>query len=145
MSPRGEPVMPSESTFRCAALLIVVCALAACTGSAVPDGAMDSLRDENVSPKYGSGFWAEEAKKGSPLWAKAQEYCRLPDNLQGANCRIVLAVDLTIHAAPMSLTDDASAREDAFIRRGADHLGKLQAAPRTGFRDPPPIPAPPRR
>ena len=125
--------------------LCAVCTLAACTRSAIPDEALASLRDKDFSPKYHSSFWAEEATKGTALWAKAQAYCRRPESLQAANCRIVLAVDLTVRIVPVSPTDDISAREGAFIRRGAEHLQQLESVPRTGFRDPPAIPAPPRR
>ncbi len=134
-----------QRTLRFGLRVLALCALAACTSPTIPDAALDSLREKSFSPKYHSGFWADEAQKGNPLWAKAQEYCRLPENLQAANCRIVLAVDLTVRIVPVSPTDDTAAREGAFIRRGAEHLRKLESAPRTGFRDPPPIPDPPRR
>ncbi len=125
--------------------LLALGTLATCTGPATPDAALDSLREKSFSPKYHSGFWADEARKGSPLWAKAQAYCRVPENVQAANCRIVLAVNLAVRIVPVSPSDDTAAQEGAWIRRGAEHLRKLESAPRTGFRDPPAIPNPPRR
>ena len=134
-----------QLTPRSGLALLVLCALAACTGPPSPDAALDSLRDKSFSPKYHSGFWADEAKKGSPLWAKAQEFCRLPENAQNTNCRIVLAVDLTVRIVPVSPPDDTEGREHTWIRKGAEHLKTLESAPRTGFRDLPPIPTPPQR
>ncbi len=134
-----------QKTARSGLPLLVLCVLAACTGPTSPDAALDSLRDKSFSPTYHSGFWADEAKKGSPLWAKAQEFCHLPENVQGANCRIIVAVDLTVRIVPVSPTEDTEERERTWIRKGAEHLKTLESAPRTGFRDPPPIPNPPQR
>ena len=58
--------------------------------------ALESLSASAAVARYHSGFWAAEASKQTPLWTKAQTYCRVPDHEDRPNCRIVVAVDVTV-------------------------------------------------
>jgi hypothetical protein len=110
--------------------------------------ALESLGETSFSPKYHSGFWAAEAQKKSPLWEKAQGYCRPPEHADTPNCRVVVAVDVTVRVIPVRPGEDVNERIRQWIRRGGQELGPEfpRQKPGTGFgpRDLPNIPTPPR-
>src|SRR5262249_62239567 len=113
--------------------------------------ALESLSTSAASPRYHSAFWAEEAEKQTPLWSKAQTYCRVPDHEDRPNCRIVVAVDVTVRILAVRPGDDLNERVRQWVRGGTQELS-LQSpsavppyVPGRGFADPPPIPPPPGR
>src|SRR5262249_56461265 len=99
--------------------------------------ALESLSTSAASPRYHSAFWAEEAEKRTPLWSKAQTYCRVPDHENRPNCRIVVAVDVTIRILAVRPGDDLSERGRQWGRGGTPELGPPSPPP-----VPPPLPRP---
>src|SRR3989442_10391529 len=105
-----------------ALILLPTAALSGCTLDTATD-ALGSLGASRFSTTYHSGFWAAEAKRKSPLWAKAQSYCRAPEHADTANCRVVLTVDLTVRIVTVRQGDDVSERMRQWIRSGTKELG----------------------
>src|SRR5437667_5898730 len=75
--------------------LVALIFLAACSGNAGRE-ALGSLKSETLSPKYHSGFWADEVGKQTLLWKEAQQLCKTQDASPTPNCRVVFAVDTTV-------------------------------------------------
>lgn len=127
-------------------LLLGLLALGGCTRDPSAQ-AMESLSASTFSPKYHSGFWSAEAEQKSPLWTKAQTYCQAPDHADRPNCRVVVAVDVTIRVITIRPGEDMSERIRQWIRGGSKELGPEfpRHVPGTGFGELPKIPAPPQR
>jgi hypothetical protein len=103
--------------------------------------ALESLGQSGFSPKYHSGFWAGEAEKKSPLWEKARSQCSTPDKGTTPNCRVVIAVDLTVRVVPVGQSDDVDERVREWVRRGAREVPPY--VPGKGFGpEPPRMPKP---
>src|SRR5439155_20004956 len=85
--------------------------------------ALNSLSASRFSTTYHSGFWAAEAERKSPLWKKAQSYCRAPEHADAPNCRVVVAVDPTVHVFALRQGDDVNERVRQWIRAGTRELG----------------------
>ena len=106
--------------------------------------ALDSLGQTGFSPKYHSGFWAGEAEKKSPLWQKAQAYCLTPEHIEATNCRIVIAVDVTVRVIPVRAGEDPDDRVKEWVQRGAREVQPY--VPGKGFGpEPPKMPKAPGR
>src|SRR5205809_4894077 len=134
-----------------ALILLPTAALGGCTLDTATD-ALNSLSASRFSPTYHSGFWAAEAERKSPLWEKAQSYCRAPEHADAPNCRVVVAVDLTVHVFVLRQGDDVNERVRQWIRAGTRELGSPSHdvvppyVPGKGFGPAPPkMPAPPAR
>ena len=112
---------------RCGVLLALVAlpSLAGCARDPSAE-ALESLSASAASPRYHSGFWAAEAAKQSPLWTKAQTYCRVPDHEGRPNCRIVVAVDVTVRILAVRPDDDLNER----VRHGSVAAPESSASPR---------------
>jgi hypothetical protein len=106
-------------TLRLAALVLLA---SACTGNA-PNEARASLKADALSPKYHSGFWAEEAGKLTTLWKEAQQLCRAQQAGLTPNCRVFLAVDVTVRIIAVHQDEDLGERLKAWIRGGTRELG----------------------
>jgi hypothetical protein len=110
-----------------------------------------SLDEPTFSATYHSGFWAGEAERQSPLWTEAQAYCRAPDHGDRPNCRVVVAVDVTVRVLAVRPGEDQTARLREWIRGGTRELGLASPGvmppyvPGRGFADPPRMPRPPGR
>jgi hypothetical protein len=103
--------------------------------------ARESLAQTSFSPKYHSGFWAAEAEKKCPLWEKAQAYCLAPEHVEAPNCRIVIAVDVTVRVVPIRPGEDPSDRVKEWVRRGSREVPPY--VPGKGFGpEPPKMPKP---
>jgi hypothetical protein len=133
---------------RARALALAAFALfaAACTGGGARE-ALESLKSDAFSPKYHSGFWADEVSKQTALWKEAAQLCGAQDANPTANCRVVLAVDLTVRLIAIRQDEDLGVRLKAWIRGGTRELGLPSSGsmpPATkGFGpDPPRMPAP---
>jgi len=98
--------------------------------------ALDSLGQVGFSPKYHSGFWAGEAEKKSPLWQKAQAYCLASEHIEAPNCRIVIAVDVTVRVIPVRAGEDPDDRVKEWVRRGTREVPPY--VPGKGFGPEPP-------
>jgi len=98
--------------------------------------ALESLGQSGFSPKYHSGFWAGEAERKSPLWEKARAYCLAPDHGGAPNCRVVIAVDVTIRVVPVRSGEDPDDRVKEWVRRGAREVPPYM--PGKGFGPEPP-------
>ena len=94
----------------------------ACTGSDARD-ALASLTADAFSPRYHSGFWAAEASKRTQLWRDADQLCRAQQANSTPNCRVVLAVDLTVQIIAVREGEDLAERLNAWIRGGTRELG----------------------
>ena len=94
----------------------------ACAGGGARE-ALESLRSGAFSPKYHSGFWAEEASKQTALWKEAAQLCGAQEANPTANCRVVLAVDLTVRLIAIRQGEDLGERLKAWIRGGTRELG----------------------
>ena len=136
---------------RGARLFLLAAALSGCTLDTATD-ALNSLSASRFSRTYHSGFWAAEAEKKSPLWEKAQGYCRAPEHAEAPNCRVVVAVDLTVNVFALRQGDDVNERVRQWIRAGTRELGLPSPdvvppyVPGKGFGPAPPkMPAPPAR
>ena len=88
---------------------LLAAALSGCSLDTATD-ALNSLGASRFSATYHSGFWAAEAERKSPLWEKAQSYCRAPEHADTPNCRVVVAVDLTVHVFALRQGDDVNER-----------------------------------
>ncbi len=104
--------------------------------------ALGSLKQSSFSSKYHSGFWAAEAEKKSPLWQKAQAYCLAPEHGDAPNCRIVIAVDVTVRLVPVRPGEDPNERVKEWVQRGVRELPQIP--PGSGFGKLPEIPPPKR-
>ena len=93
----------------------------ACNGNAARE-ALGSLKSETLSPKYHSGFWADEAGKETTLWKEAQQTCKSQEPSPTPNCRVVFAVDTTVRIIAVREDDDLGQRLKAWIR-GTRELG----------------------
>ena len=136
---------------RGARLFLLAGALSGCTLDSAT-GALDSLSASRFSTTYHSGFWAAEAERKSLLWEKAQSYCRAPEHADTPNCRVVVAVDLTVHVFALRQGDDVNERVRQWIRTGTRELGLPSPdvvrpyLPGKGFGPQlPKVPAPPAR
>src|SRR5947207_11789709 len=98
-------------------LLLLHAALSGCTSDTAPD-ALNSLGASHFSTKHHSGFWAAEAERKSLLWAEAQSYCRAPGHADAPNCRVVVAVDLTVRVLALHHGEDVNERIRQWIRAG---------------------------
>jgi len=96
--------------------------LSACTLDPTSD-ALKSLEASRFSPKYHSGFWAAEAEKKSAPWEKAQTHCRLAEHAEAPNCRVLVAVDLTVRVLAVRQGEDVNERVRQWIRGGTRELG----------------------
>ena len=94
----------------------------ACSAGAARE-ALDSLTSETLSPKYHSGFWAQEADRGTALWKEAQQLCRAQDVSPTPNCRVVFAVDTTVRIIAVHQDQNLGERLKAWIRGGTSELG----------------------
>ena len=103
-------------------LVALVLLAAACSGNAARE-ALGSLKSETLSPKYHSGFWADEAGKQTPLWKEAQQLCKTQDASPTPNCRVVFAVDTTVRIIAVHQDEDLGERLKAWIRGGTGELG----------------------
>ena len=104
----------------------------ACNGNAARE-ALGSLNSETLSPKYHSGFWADEAGKQTALWKEAQQACKSHEPNPTPNCRVVFAVDTTVRIIAVRQDDDLGERLKAWIRGGTRELG----LPTSGSMPPP--------
>jgi hypothetical protein len=134
---------------RARALAVAAFALfaAACTGGGAR-GALESLKSDAFSPKYHSGFWAVEASKQTALWKEAAQLCGAQEARPTPNCRVVVAVDLTVRLIAIRQDEDLGERLKAWIRGGTRELGLPSSGsvppPTRGFGpEPPTMPAPP--
>ena len=127
-----------------ARLVLLLISLGILVGCSVDPSieALDSLGQTGFSPKYHSGFWAGEAEKKSPLWQKAQAYCLAPEHVEAPNCRIVIAVDVTVRVIPVRAGEDPDDRVKEWVRRGVREMPKIP--PGSGFGKLPEIPPPKR-
>src|SRR5688572_1712018 len=104
--------------------------------------ALESLRSDAFSPKYHSGFWAEEASTQTALWKEAAQLCGAQEARAIPNCRVVLAVDLTVRLIAIRQDEELGERLKAWIRGGTRELGLPSAEsmppPPSGFRPEPP-------
>ena len=108
--------------------------------------ALESLGQSSFSSKYHSGFWAAEAEKKSPLWEKARALCSTPDRGVTSNCRVVIAVDLTVRVVPIRQGDDSNERVREWVGRGAKDMPQVPPyVPGKGFGELPKMPPPPGR
>jgi hypothetical protein len=126
-------------------LAAVVLVATACTGNAGRD-AVDSLKSASLSPKYHSGFWADEASKQTAIWKEAQQLCRAQEASPTPNCRVVFAVDVTVRIIAVRQDEDLGERLKAWIRGGTRELGlpttSTMPPPTKGFGpEPPKMPA----
>jgi len=103
-------------------LVALVLLAAACSGNAARE-ALGSLKSETLSPKYHSGFWADEAGKQTSLWKEAQQLCKTQNAGPTPNCRVVLAVDTTVRIIAVHQGEDLGERLKAWIRGGTRELG----------------------
>jgi hypothetical protein len=115
------------------------------TGNAAWE-AFDSLKSGTFSPKYRSGFWAGKASTQTALWKEAQQVCRAQEASPTPNCRVVLAVDLTVWIIAVRHDEDLGERLKAWIRGGTRELGLpalgSMPPPTRGFGpEPPKMPA----
>jgi len=113
-------------------LVALVLLAAACSGNAARE-ALGSLKSETLSPKYHSGFWADEAGKQTALWKEAQQLCRTLEASPTPNCRVVFAVDTTVRIIAVHQDEDLGERLKAWIRGGTRELG----LPTSGSMPPP--------
>jgi hypothetical protein len=109
---------------RARALSLAAFALSAsaCTAGGARE-ALESLKSNAFSPKYHSGFWAEEASKQTALWKEAAQLCGAQEARPTPNCRVVLAVDLTVRLIAIRQNEDLGERLKAWIRGGTRELG----------------------
>jgi hypothetical protein len=105
-------------TLRFVALILFA---TACNGNVAPE-ALGSLKSETLSPKYHSGFWADEAGKKTGLWKEAPQACRSQEPSPTPNCRVVFAVDTAVRIIAVREDDDLGERLKAWIR-GTRELG----------------------
>lgn len=101
---------------------VLILLATACSGNAARE-ALGSLKTENISPKYHSGFWADEAGKQTALWKEAQQACKTQEPNPTPNCRVVFAVDTTVRIIAVRQDDDLGERLKAWIRAGTRELG----------------------
>ncbi len=134
-----------------ALLLLPPTALSGCTLHSTTD-ALKSLSASRVSAKYHSGFWAAEDERKSQLWEKARSYCDLAEHADAPNCRVVVAVDLTVRVRALRQGEDVNERVGQWIRGGTKELGPPSPdavppfVPGKGFGpEPPKMPVPPAR
>ena len=99
--------------------------------------ALGSLKSGALSPKYHSGFWADEAGKQTALWKEAQQACKSQEPSPTPNCRVVFAVDASVRIIAVRQDDDLGERLKAWIRGGTRELGLPTSgsmpAPTKGF------------
>lgn len=107
---------------RVLALAVLATLAAACAGSDARQ-ALESLKSDTFSLKYHSAFWAHEAGKQTQLWKEADQLCRAQDANPSPNCRVVLAVDLTVRIVAVRQGEDLGERLKAWIRGATRALG----------------------
>ena len=105
-----------------ARLFLLAAVLGGCTLDTATD-ALNSLGASRFSTKHHSGFWAAEAQRKTALWEKAQSYCRAPEHADAPNCRVVVAVDLTVRVLALHQGEDVNERIRQWIRGGTKELG----------------------
>jgi len=130
---------------RALGLATLVLLATACTSSAGRE-ALGSLNSGTLSPKYHSGFWADEATKQTALWKEAQRLCRAQAASPTPNCRVVFAVDVTVQIIAVDQSEGLSDPLKAWIRAGTRELGLSTPGsmpqPAKGFGpEPPKMPA----
>jgi hypothetical protein len=103
-------------------LVAVVLLATACTGNATRE-ALGSLKSEALSPKYHSGFCADEADKHTAQWKEAQQLCRAQETNPTQNCRVVFAVDTTVRIIAVHQDEDLGEHLKAWMRGGTRELG----------------------
>jgi hypothetical protein len=131
---------------RALGLVALVFLATACTGNAARE-ALASLKSETLSPRYHSGFWADEAGKQTALWKDAQQLCNSQEVSPTPNCRVVIAVDTTVRIIAVHQDEDLGERLKAWIRGGTRELGLPTSGsmppPAKGFGpEPPKMPTP---
>jgi hypothetical protein len=129
-----------------ARLVVLLVPLALLIGCSVDPSteALESLGQSSFSPKYHSGFWAAEAEKKSPLWDKARTQCSTPDQGTTPNCRVVIAVDITVRVVPIRQGENVDERVREWVRGGTREVPPY--TPGKGFGpEPPKMPKPPGR
>ena len=117
---------------RLVALVALILFTTACSGNAARE-AFGSLKSETLSPRYHSGFWADEAGKQTALWKEAQQACKSQEPSPTPNCRVVFAVDTTVRIITLRQDDDLGERLKTWIRGGTRELG----LPTSGSMPPP--------
>ena len=131
---------------RYARLVVLLLPLGLLVGCSIDPSseALESLGQTAFSPTYHSGFWAAEAERKSPLWEKARAQCSTPEKGTTPNCRVVIAVDLTVRVVPIRQGDDVNERVKEWVRRGTTEVPPY--VPGKGFGpEPPKMPTPPGR
>jgi hypothetical protein len=113
-------------------LVALILLATACSGNSARE-ALGSLKSGTLSPKYHSGFWADEAGKQTALWKEAQQVCRSQELSPTPNCRVVFAVDTTVRIIAVHEDDDLGDRLKAWVRSGTRELG----LPTSGSMPPP--------
>jgi hypothetical protein len=103
-------------------LVVLILLATACSGNAARE-ALGSLKSENLSPKYHSGFWADEAGQQTALWKEAQQACKGQEPSPTPNCRVVFAADTTVRIIAVRQDEDLGERLKARIRGGTRELG----------------------
>ena len=117
-------------------LVVLILLATACSSNAARE-AIGSLKSENLSSRYHSGFWADEAGKHTALWKEARRACKRQEPSPTPNCRVVFAVDTTVRIIAVRQDDDLSERLKAWIRGGTRELSLPTSgsmpAPTKGF------------
>jgi hypothetical protein len=103
-------------------LVALILLATACSGNAARE-ALGSLKSETLSPRYHSGFWADEAGKQTALWKQAQQLCKTQEASPTPNCRVVFAVDTTVQIIAVHQGENLDERLKAWIRGGNRELG----------------------
>jgi hypothetical protein len=103
-------------------LVVLILLATACSRNTARE-ALGSLKSENLSPKYHSGFWADEAGQQTALWKEAQQACKGQEPSPTPNCRVVFAVDTTVRIIAVRQDEDLGERLKAWIRSGTRELG----------------------
>jgi hypothetical protein len=107
---------------RALGLAALVLLAAACTSNTGPE-ALGSLKSGTLSPKYHSGFWADEAIKQTALWKEAQQLCRAHAAGPTPNCRVVFVVAVTVRSIAVPQREDLDDSQEAWVRAGTRELG----------------------
>jgi hypothetical protein len=105
------------------ALRFVALILLATACSSNARDALASLKSETLSPRYHSGFWADEAGKETAFWKEAQQACKSQELSPTPNCRVVFTVDTTVRIIAVRQDDDLGEHLKVWVRGGTRELG----------------------